>query len=80
MTAPSEGELRNDDLANRAVPYMSQSQNWTPKHNLPAAGLLFLSPYSPDFNPVGNAFSELKAMLPGRAERKIMLCGTQSVP
>ncbi len=30
MTAPSEGELRNDDLANRAVPHMSQTQHWTP--------------------------------------------------
>jgi hypothetical protein len=26
MTAPSDGELRDDDLANRAVPHMSQSE------------------------------------------------------
>lgn len=33
--------------------------------------LMFLPPYSPDFNPIENAFSKLKAMLRGRAERKI---------
>ena len=27
------------------------------------ASLLFLPPYSPDFNPIGKAFSRLKAML-----------------
>jgi len=35
------------------------------------ARLMFLPPYSPDFNPIENAFSKLKAMLRGRAERKI---------
>lgn len=30
-----------------------------------------LPPYSPDFNPIENAFSKLKAMLRARAERKI---------
>lgn len=35
------------------------------------AQLMFLPPYSPDFNPIENAFSKLKAMLRGRAERKI---------
>ncbi|WHS95893.1 IS630-like element ISRm10-1 family transposase (plasmid) [Sinorhizobium kummerowiae] len=35
------------------------------------AKLMFLPPYSPDFNPIENAFSILKAMLRGRAERKI---------
>ncbi|MCO7726451.1 IS630 family transposase [Brucella intermedia] len=35
------------------------------------AKLLFLPPYSPDFNPIENAFSKLKAMLRARAERKI---------
>lgn len=35
------------------------------------AKLMFLPPYSPDFNPIENAFSKLKAMLRGRAERKI---------
>ncbi|WP_183229871.1 IS630 family transposase [Agrobacterium radiobacter] len=35
------------------------------------AKLMFLPPYSPDFNPIENAFSKLKAMLRARAERKI---------
>ncbi|WP_250954836.1 IS630 family transposase [Rhizobium sp. CG5] len=35
------------------------------------ATLMFLPPYSPDFNPIENAFSKLKAMLRARAERKI---------
>jgi hypothetical protein len=30
MTAPSEGRLHRKNLANRAVPHMSQSQFWTP--------------------------------------------------
>jgi hypothetical protein len=38
-----------------------------------AAGpsLLYLPPYSPDFNPIENAFSKLKAPLRVRAERTI---------
>lgn len=35
------------------------------------AKLMFLPPYSPDLNPIENAFSKLKAMLRARAERKI---------
>ncbi|OWK26155.1 transposase [Rhizobium yanglingense] len=31
--------------------------------------LLFLPPYSPDFNPIENAFSKLKALLRARPER-----------
>src|SRR5579883_1777684 len=31
------------------------------------ATLRFLPPYSPDFNPIGEAFSRLKATLPRRA-------------
>lgn len=33
--------------------------------------LLFLPPYSPDFNPIENAFSKLKAHLRARAERSV---------
>ena len=33
------------------------------------AELRFLPPYSPDFNPIENAFSKLKAMLRKAAER-----------
>ena len=32
--------------------------------------LLFLPPYSPDFNPIENAFSKLKAMQPSGAGRR----------
>lgn len=35
------------------------------------ASLMFLPPYSPDFNPIENAFSKLKALLRGKAERTI---------
>ncbi|ESX65332.1 hypothetical protein X758_29705 [Mesorhizobium sp. LSHC416B00] len=35
------------------------------------ARLIFLPPYSPDFNPIENAFAKLKALLPARAERTI---------
>lgn len=35
------------------------------------ARLLYLPPYSPDFNPIENAFSKLKALLRARAERTI---------
>lgn len=33
--------------------------------------LLFLPPYSPDFNPIENAFSKLKAHLRAKAERSV---------
>ena len=35
------------------------------------ADLLFLPPYSPDFNPIENAFSKLKAHLRKAAERTV---------
>jgi len=35
------------------------------------ATLRFLPPYSPDFNPIENAFAKLKALLRARAERTI---------
>jgi transposase len=35
------------------------------------ARLLFLPPYSPDFNPIENAFAKLKALLRKAAERSI---------
>lgn len=35
------------------------------------AGLLYLPPYSPDFNPIENAFAKLKALLRAKAERTI---------
>jgi transposase len=35
------------------------------------ASMLFLPPYSPDFNPIENAFSKLKALLRKAAERTL---------
>ena len=35
------------------------------------ARLAFLPPYSPDFNPIENAFAKLKALLRARAERTV---------
>lgn len=35
------------------------------------AGLLYLPPYSPDFNPIEKAFSKLKALLRKDAERSV---------
>ena len=35
------------------------------------AELRFLPPYSPNFNPIENAFAKLKALLRGRAERTV---------
>ena len=37
----------------------------------PAQALLFLPPYSPDFNPIENAFAKLKALLRKAAERTV---------
>ena len=37
----------------------------------PARELLFLPPYSPDFNPIENAFAKLKALLRKAAERTV---------
>jgi len=43
------------------------------KKAIEAAGatLLYLPPYSPDFNPIENAFSKLKALLRKAAERTV---------
>jgi transposase len=35
------------------------------------ATLLYLPPYSPDFNPIENAFAKLKALMRAKAERTI---------
>jgi transposase len=35
------------------------------------ARLLYLPPYSPDFNPIENAFAKLKAILRKASERSI---------
>jgi transposase len=43
------------------------------RHAIAAAGasLLYLPPYSPDFNPIENAFAKLKALLRKAAERTV---------
>ena len=43
------------------------------RHAVEAAGatLLYLPPYSPDFNPIENAFAKLKALLRKAAERTV---------
>jgi transposase len=43
------------------------------RETIEAAGatLLFLPPYSPDFNPIENAFAKLKALLRKAAERTV---------
>ena len=40
------------------------------------AGLLYLPPYSPNFNPIENAFAKLKALMRARAERTISVLWT----
>ena len=40
------------------------------------ASLRFLPPYSPDFNPIENAFAKLKALLRAKAERTIVTLWT----
>lgn len=35
------------------------------------AGMLFLPPYNPDFNPIENAFSKLEAVLRKAADRPV---------
>jgi transposase len=54
-----------DNLSSHKGPHVRQL--------IEAAGarLLFLPPYSPDFNPIENAFARLKAMLRKAAERTV---------
>ncbi len=54
-----------DDLGSHKGPGVRTS--------IEAAGarLLYLPPYSPDFNPIENAFAKLKAMLRKAAERRL---------
>ena len=42
------------------------------------AGLRLLPPYSPDFNPIGMAFSKIRAWLKNAAPRTVGICGTPS--
>ena len=52
---------------------LSSHKGQAVRQAIEAAGatLLFLPPYSPDFNPIENAFAKLKALLRKAAERTI---------
>jgi transposase len=52
---------------------LSSHKRTVVRERIEAAGaaLLFLPPYSPDFNPIEKAFSRLKAMLRKAGERTV---------
>jgi transposase len=64
-------ELRPGDIV--VMDNLSSHKGPRTRELIEAAGasLLFLPPYSPDFNPIENAFSKLKALLRKAAERTI---------
>ena len=64
-------ELRPGDIV--IMDNLSSHKGPAVRAAIAAAGatLLYLPPYSPDFNPIENAFSKLKAMLRKAAERTV---------
>ncbi len=64
-------ELRPGDIV--VMDNLSSHKGVRAHQLVEAAGarLLFLPPYSPDFNPIENAFSKLKALLRKAAERTL---------
>ena len=72
-------ELRPGDIVVTATNFRSRWDNLGSHKGegvraaIEAAGasLLYLPPYSPDFNPIENAFAKLKAMLRKAAERTV---------
>ena len=56
-------ELRQGDVV--VMDNLSSHQGQKVRERIEAAGasLLYLPPYSPDFNPIENAFAKLKALL-----------------
>ena len=64
-------ELRPDDVV--VMDYLSSHKGSQVRIMIEAAGanLLCLPPYSPDFNPIENAFAKLKALLRKAAERTV---------
>ena len=64
-------ELRRGDVV--IMDNLSSHKGPKVREMIEAAGasLLFLPPYSPDFNPIENAFSKLKALLRKAAERTV---------
>ena len=57
----------------RRTQHLSSHKGAGVREAIEAAGasLLYLPPYSPDFNPIENAFAKLKAMLRKAAERTV---------
>jgi transposase len=64
-------ELRPGDIV--VMDNLSSHKGPRTRAMIEAAGasLLFLPPYSPDFNPIENAFAKLKALLRKAAERTV---------
>jgi transposase len=64
-------ELRQGDIV--VMDNLSSHKGAGVRAAIEAAGayLLYLPPYSPDFNPIENAFSKLKALLRAAAERTV---------
>jgi transposase len=64
-------ELRPGDIV--VLDNLSSHKGSRARALIEAAGasLLFLPPYSPDFNPIENAFAKLKALLRKAAERTV---------
>ena len=64
-------ELRPGDIV--VMDNLSSHKGPRTRELIEAAGahLLFLPPYSPDFNPLENAFAKLKALLRKAAERTV---------
>ena len=64
-------ELRKGDIV--VMDNLSSHKGTMTRQRIEAAGagLLYLPPYSPDFNPIENAFAKLKALLRKAAERTV---------
>jgi transposase len=64
-------ELRRGDIV--IMDNLSSHKRTSVREQIEAAGatLLFLPPYSPDFNPIEKAFARLKAMLRKAGERTV---------
>ena len=64
-------ELRSGDIV--VLDNLSSHRGPRVRATIEAAGahLLFLPPYSPDFNPIENPFAKLKALLRKAAERTV---------
>jgi transposase len=64
-------ELREGDIV--VMDNLSSHKGPSVREMIETAGasLLYLPPYSPDFNPIENAFAKLKALLRKAAERTV---------